>query len=250
VARESIEKPDESGDLSVYRRIAQIARRNPSIWERDRAAWESFQYIGLYPDKPFDSANIDPAIRRGMQRAIDVTHDIVAWKVKHRGYRSKSNWQVDLLGGSYGLDYLRRTESVIQGLFLHDPAQALYFLTYYDREGNLLNGGRNYVLRFQADQLPPVRAFWSITLYDESYNYIENPIDRYAVSDHTKGLVFDADGSLTIYLQAKEPQHGTSNWLPTPVGKNFRLTFRMYRPKEIMLNPQTLEHYLPPVVAR
>jgi hypothetical protein len=246
--KEPIVKPDDSGDLSVYRRIVQIAHRNPPVKKIDQVAWESFQYIGMSLTQPFDPETIDPAIKRGMKRAIDSVHDIVAWKVKSRGYQAKTNWRVDLLGGSYGQNYLRRTESVVQGLFLHDPKEALYFLTYHDKNGELLNGDGNYTLHFQADQLPPVNEFWSITLYDKSYNLVENSIQRFAIGDRTKGLTYNKDGSLTLYLQSEKPESGESNWLPTPAGDNFRLTFRMYKPKEVMFNPETLEHYLPPVI--
>ncbi len=242
-----ISKPDDSGELSVYRRITQIAHRNPPVKDVDRVAWEGFQYIGMSLDQPFDAKGIDPAVKRGMKRAIDAVHDMVAWKVKSRGYKAKTNWRVDLLGGAYGQNYLRRTESVVQGLFLHDPKEALYFLSYHDKAGDLLNGDRKYTLHFKADQLPPVDEFWSITLYDNSYNLVENEINRFAIGDRTKGLNFHKDGSLTLYLQSEEPKTGMSNWLPTPSGKNFRLTFRMYKPRAVMLNPETLEYYLPPL---
>ncbi len=245
--KEQIIKPDDSGDLSVYRRIVEIAHRNPPVRQIDNVAWESFQYIGMSLTEPFDPSRIDPAIKRGMIRAIDAVHDIVAWKVKSRGYKSKTNWRVDLLGGAYGQNYLRRTESVIQGLFLHDPTEALYFLTYHDKSGEILNGDEKYTLHFKADQLPPVNEFWSITLYDKSYNFVENPIKRFALGDRTQGLKYNQDGSLTIYLQSDTPEKVESNWLPTPAGDNFRLTFRMYKPKAVMFDPQTLEHFLPPV---
>ncbi|MBU2646444.1 DUF1214 domain-containing protein [bacterium] len=247
ISLEPFLEPDDSGDLSVYRRIVEIALRNPTLKEMDNAAWSSFQYIGMFPDRPFDPEQIDPAIKRGMKRAIDTVHDIVAWKVKSRGYKSKTNWRVDLLGGDYGQNYLRRTESVVQGLFLHDPKEALYFLSYHDEKGELLTGENKYRLHFNADQLPPVHEFWSITLYDKSYNIVENPIQRFAIGDRTKGLHYNEDGSLTIYLQSDKADAGASNWLPTPAGDNFRLTFRMYKPKDVMFDPKTLEHYLPPI---
>jgi len=245
--REPILKPDDSGELSEYRRIVRIAHRNPPQKDVDRTAWESFKYIGMSLDRPFDPDTIDPDIKRGMKRAIDTTHDIVAWKVKTRGYKSKSNWSVDRIGGSFGQDYLRRTVGVIQGLFIHDPSEALYFLTYHDEKGRLLNGDKRYTLHFDARHLPPVDAFWSITLYDKSYNLVENPINRYAISDRTKGLKHNRDGSLTIIMQSERPGKDDANWLPTPKGDNFRLTFRMYKPRKVMLAPDRLEDYLPPI---
>jgi len=151
-------------------------------------------------------------------------------------------------GGSFGQDYLRRAEGVIQGLFLHDPEVAMYFLNYHDGDGELLNGSNSYQLHFSKEQLPPVKQFWSITLYDETYNLSENDANIYAVSDHISNLKFAEDGSLTIYLRPEEPANNKDNWLPTPKGKNYRLTFRMYEPESVMQDQSTMDNFLPPII--
>jgi len=240
--------PLEGGELTEYRQIVELAQRNPPATMAQRAAWESYQYIGMSLTEPFNSDNIDPAIRRGMGRAIKSVHDIVAWKVKFRGYKSVSNWNVDLKGGTYGADYLARAEGAVQGYIVHDADEAMYFHTYHDGDKNVLHGDNAYTLHFEPEYLPPVDEFWSITVYGNDYNIIANSIDRYAISNRTKGLKYNVDGSLTIQVQATKPENGTSNWLPTPEGDQFRLNLRMYGPRAVLRSADSVEKYIPPVI--
>lgn len=244
----AVPKPNRDGELSEYRRIVEIAQRNPPRDPQTLAMWQSFKYIGMNLDKPFDAASIDPAIKKGMQRALESTADVIAWKVKYRGYKSESMWNVDLLGGSYQQDYLARAEGAIQGLIVHDADEGMYFHTYHDGKGELLDGGQRYTLDFPAGHLPPVQAFWSMTAYTDDYNLVENELQRYAIGDRTDGLKYNADGSLTIYVQSTRPEAGARNWLPTPETGLFRLNLRMYMPEPVMKDKEKLEAFLPPLI--
>ena len=243
-------KPNKEGELSRYRRIVELAQHNPPLDPRTKAMWDSFQYLGMSLDKPFEPSKLDPAIKRGMKRAISATHDVIAWKVKYRGYKSESMWNVDPRGGSYAQDFLARAEGSIQGLVVHDPEEAMYFHTYHDGNRDQLHGDKQYTLHFDADYLPQVDAFWSITAYNDEYNLVDNPINRYSIGDRTEGLKYNDDGSLTLHIQSTLPAEGQSNWLPTPAGEIFRLNFRMYMPKPVIRDTSTVEAYLPPLVAR
>ena len=98
--------------------------------------------------------------------------------------------------------------------------------------GSKLNGANNYVLRFTKDQIPPVDAFWSLTMYDKDSYLVDNPIDRYALGDRSNMKLGD-DGSLTIYIQSESPgQEKESNWLPSPKGEVFKVALRLYVPKK------------------
>ncbi len=243
-----VPEPDTKGELSEYRRIVEIAQRNPPKDPRTLSMWQSFKHIGLSLDKPFDPASIDSAIKKGMRRALESTENVIAWKVKYRGYKSESMWNVDLRGGSYEQDYLARAEGAIQGLIVHDSDEGMYFHSYHDGDGELLNGSERYEVHFPANYLPPVKAFWSMTAYTDAYNLVENEIERYSIGDRTEGLKYNPDGSLTLYIQSTPPAEGTSNWLPTPDGDLFRINFRMYMPKPVMKDKDKLEAYLPPLV--
>ncbi len=95
-------------------------------------------------------------------------------------------------------------------------------------------------------ELPPVDAFWSLTMYDAHEFYlVANPIDRYSIGDRTPGLKYGADGSLTLYLQKDSPgADKESNWLPAPPDGAFRPIMRMYQPKQEIMNGSYL---LPPI---
>jgi hypothetical protein len=101
------------------------------------------------------------------------------------------------------------------------------------------------VLHF--DELPPVEAFWSLTMYDAvNYYLVANPINRYSIGDRTPGLQYNDDGSLDLYLQPDSPgPDKESNWLPAPAG-DFRPTLRMYQPGEAVFDGL----WLPPSIKR
>lgn len=250
IHNEDFPQPNTQGELQEFRRIVEFAQNNPPQTPEAKAIWHSFAHLGMRLDKAFDPNTIDPAIKRGMQRSIQAAKDVVAWKVKFRGHKSENMWNVDLVGGRYHQDYLARAEGSIQGLVVHSAAEGVYFHTYHDGDGESLNGDNQYTLHFSADHLPPVNAFWSLTGYTDDYNLVENPMQRYSIGDRTPSLKYNKDGSLTLYIQSEPPAEGTDNWLPAPKGEMFRLNLRMYMPKVGVLNAESIERYVPPVVKR
>ena len=142
------------------------------------------------------------------------------------------------LDGGFGHDHLLRAFIARQGIGALSPQEAIYPRCESDEQGRPLTGEHRHVLRFAPGQLPPVRAFWSITLYDShDYMLVDNPIHRYAIGDRTPGLVQDADGGLSLCLQHAPPtgEKERANWLPTPAGAYF-LCLRAYMPEETMLD--------------
>jgi hypothetical protein len=123
------------------------------------------------------------------------------------------------------------------------PQEAMYWATGKDGAGHTLSGAHDYRLHFAAGQLPPHRAFWSLTMGDAGNHFVANRINRYSVSDRS-GLVPNADGSVDIYIQATSPTDHESNWLPAPTGK-FILWLRVYLPGQTVLDG---EYTMPPVV--
>jgi hypothetical protein len=113
----------------------------------------------------------------------------------------------------------------------------------------LLDGKDNYVLHFNQDEIPPTlkNGFWSITMYGADFQLVKNPIHRFSIGNRTKGLAYNADGSLDIHVQNDAPPTNDSNWLPSPPGGLFRLNYRIYLPAESARSPSTLSRYLPPL---
>ncbi len=138
-----------------------------------------------------------------------------------------------LLGESYGTDLLRRAFVSRQAIGALATVEAAYPRCESDASGQRLHGSHGYGMRFAPGQLPPVHAFWSITLYSASdYLLVANVIDRYAIGDRTPGLVRDADGGLRLTIQHAAPLDASerANWLPAPAD-GFFLCLRAYLPK-------------------
>ncbi|MDF2744828.1 MAG: hypothetical protein K0S88_6206 [Actinomycetia bacterium] len=131
--------------------------------------------------------------------------------------------------------YVGRAVVARGGLWGNHGYEADYAFVWTDGDSKPLDGANRYELRLE--QLPPVDAFWSLTMYDvPDFYLVANPIDRYSIGDRTPGLHTDADGSVTIYLQADSPGPGKeANWLPTPAGA-FRPVMRMYQPRQPVLD--------------
>lgn len=192
--------------------------------------------IGIGPGKTFSFGELSLAdkaeILIGMKlgdRRVDEAVASAGSQVNH--------WRVGGLPGDsahYNGNWLMRAAAARAGIYGNNPEEATYPLTRSDGESNTLDGGKhNYTLTFAAGKLPPVNAFWSITIYDSKTQLlIENPINRYLInSPMLPSLKTNADGSLTIYIQNRSPgADRESNWLPAPNGPIF-LVMRLYWPK-------------------
>ena len=138
--------------------------------------------------------------------------------------------------GAFGTDYNTRAGVAMVGLGANLPADAMYPNTRLDAQGQPLNGSHRYRLHFKAGELPPVKAFWSVTAYGADDFLIANPINRYALGDRDP-LVRHADGSLDLLVQATPPEGAMqANWLPVKAGEPFLLNARLYWPQAEALN--------------
>ena len=148
-----------------------------------------------------------------------------------------NGWRISSLPGDnahYNGDWLKRAVAAQAGIYGNDGEEAMYPLTRVDGDGQTLDGSKHsYTLTFPSGRLPPVNAFWSLTMYDgKTQLLIENPINRYLVnSPMLPGMKTNADGSLTLYIQNKSPgADKQANWLPAPNGPIY-LVMRLYWPK-------------------
>jgi hypothetical protein len=162
------------------------------------------------------------------------------------GQAGKTGWTGGgMKVGRYGTDYLARAIVARVGLGANPPEDAVYMHCQKDSSGRPLDGTNKYKLHFDANQTPPVRAFWSVTMYSEDGYFIANPVSRFAIGDRDP-LKFNVDGSLDIYIQRDAPEgEKDANWLPAPSAK-FNLSLRMYWPKEEVL----AKKWTPPAVVQ
>ena len=207
-----------------------------------QALVEEFAVIGLSPDSGFDRTGLSPEAKAALGQGAE---DAFAAIEQAKLGQSVNGWDFSMKNGRFGEDYLLRSAIAYRSLAGNVPEEAIYFNCNKDTDGHPLDGAQRYELRFENGQLPPVSAFWSLTMYDgKDFFLVENPINRYAVSDRTKGLKYGADGSLTLYIQHESPgQDRESNWLPAPAGV-FDVHLRTYVPKPALLKE---EYRLPPL---
>lgn len=133
--------------------------------------------------------------------------------------------------GNYGTFYNTRAVVAMIGLGANLPADAMYPYTRVDQDNKALDGSHRYRLHFNASELPPVNAFWSVTAYGVDDFFLDNPIHRFALGDRDP-LVFNVDGSLDLHVQATPPPGDqVNNWLPVRRGRPFLLNARLYWPK-------------------
>ncbi len=132
-------------------------------------------------------------------------------------------------------NYLYRMLGAVIGIYGNSKLEAMYPLYFVDSEGQKLDGAdHRYSLRFAPGQLPPVNAFWSVTMYElPSLLLVTNPLNRYLInSPMLPDLKRDADGGLTLYIQSESPsKEQEANWLPAPKG-SFAVAMRLYWPKK------------------
>lgn len=190
-----------------------------------------FDQVGIGLGKAFAAEELDPATARGLRQGIEAGKEAIE-KAVFEGRQFAGGWALPPKGiGNFGSDYLFRAVVAARGLGALPAEEAVYFTTGADHEQRALHGGHKYLFKLEKDQLPPVKGFWSLTMYNlPSRRLVENPLGRYAIGDRTHGLKPGPDGSITIYIQ-REPPGGdkNSNWLPTPEGA-FELVLRAYVP--------------------
>ena len=177
------------------------------------------------------------AQRAALQAALD--RALPQLRAAQMGRQQPSGWTcLPVIEGHFGRDYRMRAAIALKYIGMLESREATYPMAWRDAQGRALNGGHRYRLRFAPGALPPVDAFWSLTMYDaRDYMLVDNPIDRYAIGDRTPDLRLDADGGLTLHIQHGQPATAPeqANWLPAPTG-DFYLCLRAYVPREELLD--------------
>ena len=186
--------------------------------------------IGFEVGKSFDLDKADPAVQKGLASAPEDAQKLMAWKVPTLA-RIANGWSMNTdTMGVYGNYYLKRAIVTQFGLGANLPSDAIYPLNLADDTGKPLDGASNYTIHFDKSQIPPVDAFWSITLYDNDGFQVANTLNRFAVWSWMP-FKYNPDGSLDLYFQNESPgADKEANWLPAPKGP-FTLTMRLYAPK-------------------
>ena len=201
--------------------------------------------IGLRPGSSFDPGQLEPKINAALDTVPKAAQDLMT-QTFPRLARVTNGWSMNTdTMGVYGNFYLKRAIVARVGLGANQPEDAIYPVLVADADGAPLDGANHYLCHFAAGELPPVDAFWSVTMYDEHGFQTANPIDRFAIGDRDP-LAYNSDGSLDIYIQHTSPGPDKEpNWLPAQPGL-LGITMRLYAP-----HPEALDgRWNPPPVRR
>ncbi len=202
--------------------------------------------LGFEPGKSFDLKQIEPELQQEVSRGAADALKIMLEKVKSMG-RPVNGWGMNTdTMGVYGNYYFKRAIVTMVGLGANQPEDAVYPLNFADANGEALTGDKAYVISFTKDNMPPVDAFWSITMYDADGFQVANELNRFAISSWMK-LNTNSDGSMDIYIQHNNPgKEKESNWLPAPSKGVLGVTMRLYAPQTSVLNGD----WVPPAIKK
>lgn len=224
--------------------LSALLKTNPPKPE-DAPFMEKLAEIGIVTGQDFDESKL-PEIGQRVDPKLALLELLKTFKEKE----AVNGWLYWIdNAGQYGTDYKQRALVTLIGPGLNFPEDAIYPFSEKDTEGKEYDGGKyNYTIHFEDGRLPPVNGFWSITMYDKDFFFIQNPINRYNLSQRDS-LIKNADGSIDLYLQDESPGAGKeANWLPAPKGK-FIPMMRLYWPKDSP--PSILDRsWTPPPIKR
>lgn len=191
--------------------------------------------LGMEPGASFEFKTATTQVGAAIERAPAAAQSRMSESAP-RANPVVNGWATPLLAmGVYGTAYLRRAIVARIGLGANLVEDAIYPVAYFDETGSPPHGDHDYVLHFDAEELPPADAFWSVTMYDGDGFTVTNTLDRYALGDRDP-LTFNGDGSLDLYLQHDDPgESKRSNWLPAPRGP-LGITLRLYSPRRSALD--------------
>jgi hypothetical protein len=198
-----------------------------------------FAKIGIVPGQPFDIDKLSLAQKAAVLAGMKAGQDRID---KLDIGKDQNGWSVSLIENNRKAiagEWARRAAIAKAGIYANDYVEALYPMTRKDVSGGSLDGSKNsYTITFKGDAMPPVNAFWSVTMYDgKSQLLIDNPINRYLInSPMLPGMVKNADGGITIHVSKKSPgKDKEANWLPAPDGPIY-MVMRLYWPKDAIKN--------------
>jgi hypothetical protein len=216
--------------VAYFTLFAKLLKDNPPVLPDDADMVTKLAQLGIVPGQDLDVSKLDPAIVQALNDAPKPAVQKIMAHFKDAGSMVNS-WTFSINTGVYGTDYLQRAFITAIGLGCNRPQDAVYPAAETDADGKPFNGANNYVMHFEKGQMPPAKAFWSLTMYDGGYFFSDNPLNRYTVSSRSN-FVKNTDGSTDIYLQHKSPgADKKANWLPAPSGK-FILMLRLYMPSK------------------
>ena len=210
--------------------LAKLLKNNPPT-AQDAPMVARMAKIGLVPGQDFDPGKLSLFEKEAIKAVPKLALLKMVKRVKKQ--QALNGWLTFGSGvANWGLDYLLRATTAWLGPGWNRPEDAVYPVSEKDASGSDYDGTeRKYVIHFEKGQFPPVKGFWSLTMYDDQHFLAANPLNRYTLSQRDK-FASNPDGSVDLYLQADSPGKAReANWLPAPKGK-FSVILRLYWPND------------------
>jgi hypothetical protein len=225
---------DRMDAATFFALFAELMMDNPPH-ANDYPTLARMKRLGIEPGRSFTLADAELEVRQAAERAVPDARKLIKATFPKSGTLA-NGWRTNLTAiGTYGTDYLHRAGVAYAALGANTIEDSVYPSAFADADGAPFSSDKRYVIHFDKSQIPPVRAFWSLTMYNDRQLFAGNPIDRYAIGDRDN-LAFNPDGSLTLYIQRDSPgPDRESNWLPAPASGTFTMNLRLYWPKSEVL---------------
>ncbi|TGD84191.1 DUF1254 domain-containing protein [Mycolicibacterium sp. CH28] len=226
--------PDEQKTSPKFFELMDFVLGFAPVLPSEKPLRDRFASIGIASNGTFDAAQLSPQLRSAIEAGMaEAWSELAAFKKDKLTTGQVTSG--DLFGTKDELkgNYLYRMAGAVFGIYGNSKQEAMYPAISVDTDGQPLTGANNYTLTFPGGQLPPVNAFWSVTMYKMPQSLlVDNPINRYLInSPMLPTLVKNPDGGVTIYVQNQSPGPGKeANWLPAPSGP-FTVFLRLYWPK-------------------
>jgi hypothetical protein len=225
---------DKLTAAAFFDRLARLMEANPPAPEDD-PLMDRLALLNIVPGEPFDLTRLPASIADAVEGGVAAARARLHGATTAALGKPVNGWRLPLDLGRYGTNYEHRAQVALLALGANLAEDAVYPATEVDAAGQPLSGDNRYLLRFAPGMLPPVKAFWSVTMYGPDRYLVANPIGRYALGDRDP-MRADPDGTLEMYIQHDDPgPDKRANWLPAPAGP-FNLMMRLYYPKPPVLD--------------
>jgi hypothetical protein len=223
--REQVNSLSAAGYFNL---LAKLMKQNPPA-AADAPMVAKLAQLGIAPGQSFDSSKLGPATD-ALETVPQEAFEKIMAHFRQAG-TNEGGWVFTTKTGIYRTDYLQRALITAIGLGANRPQDAVYPTSEVDADGKPYDGANKYVMHFDKGRLPPADGFWSLTMYNGDYFFVDNPLNRYTLSERNE-LKENSDGSVDLYIQNENPgPDKESNWLPAP-DRKFILMLRLYWPRE------------------
>lgn len=231
--------PEEQKNSPEFFRVLNFVLQYCPTHPSETELMAKFNKIGIGGGLTFDFEKLSPELKQAVSDGMaDAWKELETFNIENVATGKVTSG--DMFGTREYLknNYLYRYAAVVLGIYGNSKQEAIYPVYKVDLNGQPLSGANKYAITFNPGQLPPVNAFWSLTMYELPASLlVENPINRYLINAAMlPELKKNSDGGITLYIQNESPgKEKESNWLPSPKG-SFFVVLRVYWPKEEALN--------------